>query len=531
MAPLKIVVAIALFVAQLSAPPATGRLSGHIINSDDGTPIADAQVEVQSRSGTRWEARTDANGVYDLRDLPAGQYTVWAEAPGFARSAFGLRRSRGVQSAVPIAANSHAGNVDVALTVEATVSGRVTSTTGAPVSGVIVTALRPHLTDGQRLLREYGRTTTNADGRYRIGGLLYGDYYVTAGLPSTVPTFCPGRADPSEAVRVRVLKGSHVELVDLPLVTVRWTQVSGVVRSEKDAPLLNAAIIMQARDPDRLSPGSGSQPRWVDAGQFLFDDVPPGEYIIRTMAAVQANAPVLFAARAVSVSGANITDLSLTVVEGATLSGRVRLERHGTPPPDLTQMRLFVPLIDGTRFGGEPDGQVRSNGVFRVTGVDAGRRLIRVSGVPAPWMLSRVTQKGRDITDAPFDVLPGARLQDVELTLTDLGPSFSGTVRYASGLAAVDMLVVAFSTDRQSWRPLSRHVASTRTNLEGHYRLGPLPAGPYRIVALQDYEEVDLYERDTLDQITPLAIEVPLSVGQTRAQDLRALPDPARRGK
>lgn len=529
---MKLLVVSFVLLAQLVTAPATGRLSGRIINSDGGTPMADVQVTVQSRStGTRWRVRSDGDGLYEVRNLPAGLYTVEAETPGFVKSAFGLRRSRGVQSAMPVAENGHAEHVDVALTVEATLSGRLTTADGSPLAGVTVTALRPHLTDGQHLLREYGSARTNADGRYRMGGLLYGDYYVSAGLPSAAPTFYPGCADPSEAERVRVLKGGHIEQVDFSPVGVRWSQVSGVVRSAKDAPLLNAAIIMQARDPDRLSPGSGSQPRWLDNGRFVFDAVPPGEYVIRTLGAVQTDAPVLFAAEHVSVSGVDVTDLVLTLVEGATLSGRVRLESHGTPAPDLTQMRLFVPLIDGTRFGGEPDGHIRSNGVFMVTGVDAGRRLVRAAGVPAPWMLSRVTQNGRDITDVPFDVLPGARLADVVLTLTDQAPSISGSVRYASGLEAVDMLVVAFSTDRSTWRPLSRHVGATRTNQRGQYTLGPLPAGAYRLVALQDYEEADIYERDTLDQLTRLAVEVTLLVGQTRTQDLRALPDPARAGR
>lgn len=529
---MKLLVVSLLLFTQLATAPASGRLSGRIINSDGGTPMADVQVTVQSRStGTQWRARSDANGLYEVRNLPAGLYIVEAQTPGFVSSAFGLRRSRGVQSAMPVAENGHAERVDVALTVEATLSGRLTNADGSALAGMTVTALRPHLTDGQRLLREYGSARTNADGRYRIGGLLYGDYYVSAGLPSAAPTFYPGRADPSEGVRVRVLKGSHVEQVDFSPVSVHWSQVSGVVRWANDTPLLSAAIIMQARDPDRLSPGSGSKPRWLDNGRFVFDAVPPGEYVIRTLGAAKAHAPVLFAAQRVSVSGVDVTDLVLTLVEGATLSGRVRLESHGTPAPDLTQLRLFVPLVDGTRFGGEPDGEIRSNGEFTVTGVDAGFRLVRAANVPAPWMLSRVTQHGRDITDVPFDVLPGARLEDVVLTLTDQAPSISGTVRYASGLEAVDMLVVAFSTDRSWWRPLSRHVGATRTDQRGHYTLGPLPAGAYRLVALQDYEEGDLYERDTLDQLTRLAVEVTLLVGQTRTQDLRALPDPARTGR
>jgi hypothetical protein len=518
---------------QLSSPaPATGRLSGRIINSDTGAPLANVQVDVQLGSAqTRSTARTNAAGQYTL-SLAPGKYTVWATAPGFVSSAFGLRRSRDVQSAITVAANGHATGVDIALTAESTLSGRLTNADGSPHAGATVTAQRPHLADGQLLLRDYASARTDADGRYRIAGLLHGDYYVSASAPAGAPgddagrfapTFYPGRADPSDAQRVRLTKAGHLERVDFPSTTVRWVQVTGTVRAANDKPLLNAAIIMQARDPERLSPGSGSKPRWLADGRFVFDNVPPGEYIIRTLGAVQADAPPLFAAQAVSVSGVDVADLVLTVVEGATLSGSIRLESHGTPAPDLTQMRLFVPLVDGSRFGGEPADRMDRDGEFTVSGVDAGRRLVRATGVPAPWMLSRVTQSGRDITDEPIDVLPGARIADVVLTFTDLAPTLSGTVRYASGQTAVDMLVVAFSTDRTLWRPLSRYISATRTDHLGHYTLGPLPAGAYRLVALQDYEEADLYQRDTLDQLMRLAVEVTLLTGQTRAQDLRAV--------
>lgn len=524
---------------QLTAAPATGRISGRIINSDSGAPLANVQVDAQLGSApTRSTAQTDANGQYILTALQPGMYTVWATAPGFVSSAFGLRRSRDIQSAITVAADGHAANVDIALTVESTLSGRLTNADGSPHAGATVTAQRPHLRDGQRLLKDYGRALTDADGRYRIAGLLYGDYYVSASAPGAAPgtdagrfapTFYPGSADPSEAQRVRLAKGSHLAGVDFPGTTVRWVQVTGTVRSGNDTPLLNAAIIMQARDPERLSPGSGSQPRWLAGGRFVFDNVPPGEYVIRALGAVETDAPQLFAAQAVNVSGMDVTDLVLTVVAGATLSGSVRLEPHGTPMPDLTQMRLLAPLVDGTRFGGEPVDRLGSDGEFTVSGVDAGRRLIRATGVPAPWMLSRVTQSGRDITDEPIEVLSGARLQDVVLTFTDIAPTISGTVRYASGQAAVDMLVVAFSTDRTLWRPLSRYIGATRTDHRGHYTLGPLPAGPYQLVAVQDYEEADLYQRDTLDQLTRLAVNVPLLVGQTRAQNLTITGSPAAR--
>ena len=63
---------------------------------------------------------------------------------------------------------------------------------------------------------------------------------------------------------------------------------------------------------------------------------------------------------------------------------------------------------------------------------------------------------------------------------------------------------------------------STRSDWEGHHRIGPLPPGQYLLVAVDDFEETEIYERETLDQISPKAVRVALNAGEMRAQDLRA---------
>jgi len=122
----------------------------------------------------------------------------------------------------------------------------------------------------------------------------------------------------------------------------------------------------------------------------------------------------------------------------------------------------------------------------------------------------------------PIDILQGQPLQDVEIVVTDLGGWVTGTVRYGNGLAVVDDLVVAFPVDRSLWRPFSRQIRSARTDWAGQYRIGPLPPGQYLLVAVDDFEETETDERETLDQISPTAVPVALGAGEMRVQDLRA---------
>ncbi len=69
--------------------------------------------------------------------------------------------------------------------------------------------------------------------------------------------------------------------------------------------------------------------------------------------------------------------------------------------------------------------------------------------------------------------------------------------------------------------PFSRHIRSTGTDWEGRYHLGPLPPGQYLLVAVDDFEETEIYERETLNQISATAVRLILVPGAMRAQDLR----------
>ena len=64
---------------QLSA--SAGILAGNV-RDDSGMPVADARVLVSAWNGMTWSAETDAEGRYQIADVPAGRHVVVAGAPG-----------------------------------------------------------------------------------------------------------------------------------------------------------------------------------------------------------------------------------------------------------------------------------------------------------------------------------------------------------------------------------------------------------------------------------------------------------------
>jgi hypothetical protein len=70
---------------QAAAPAAgaTGGLTG-FVTDPSGAGIPKASVRLTSASGTSYDAATNKEGIYELKDLPPGAYTLKAAAKGFA---------------------------------------------------------------------------------------------------------------------------------------------------------------------------------------------------------------------------------------------------------------------------------------------------------------------------------------------------------------------------------------------------------------------------------------------------------------
>ncbi len=136
-------------------PPATGTISGTVIDADTLGPIARAMVSDGTRSAT-----TDTNGVYTITDVPEGTYTVTASADGY--------NSASQTGIIVTADTTTTVNFVLATIVYGAIEGTVIdATTLSPISGATVT-------DGTRSV------LTDAVGQYLITNVPEGAYTVTA---------------------------------------------------------------------------------------------------------------------------------------------------------------------------------------------------------------------------------------------------------------------------------------------------------------------------------------------------------------
>ena len=125
------------------------------------------------------------------------------------------------------------------------------------------------------------------------------------------------------------------------------------------------------------------------------------------------------------------------------------------------------------------------------------------------------------MTDAPVEIRPGQRLDEIVVTFGDRPTKLTGSVIDAGGTAASGFPVVVFSTNRNDWRWESRRVRQLRLADDGTFSFVGLPPGEYWLAVLNEVEPNQWFDPQFLDSVVPGAVKVTLLPGQTTTQRLR----------
>ena len=223
------------------AAPQTGTaiIRGRVTFAGGVQPAARASVRASSPTlKTARAVKTDANGRYEIRDLPPGKYVVSVVKANFVTASFGQKRPLGPGVPFDLADGQIAANVNLSLARAGVISGRVVDEFGDPVTDAQVTTMRFVYINGERRLVQTGggRGSTNDIGEFRLFGLPPNDYFVTARVQNGTfsdtddrsenragyaPTSYPGTANVNEAQRISIAAGQVVSGIALALVPVR----------------------------------------------------------------------------------------------------------------------------------------------------------------------------------------------------------------------------------------------------------------------------------------------------------------------
>jgi hypothetical protein len=222
----------------------------------------------------------------------------------------------------------------------------------------------------------------------------------------------------------------------------------------------------------------------------------------------------------ISVAGSDPQGLTLTLQRGATVSGRLAFDGSGASPTDLSRVRV---IFTSTELGDaiSASGTVTTDGAFTATDVAPGSYRVALLGAPG-WRPKSFDIGGRDALDFLLTVPPSEDVQGGVLTLTTRRSMLSGTLTGGtSGSPISDCTIIVFADDRRYWTPHSRRIQATRPATNGRFSFANLPAGSYRLVAVDDLEDGRWFDPAVLDQLAGAAVVVSLADGESRTQDVR----------
>jgi hypothetical protein len=535
--------------AQPQAQTGTAIIKGRITAADTGRPLRRARVTASAPElGRARDVSTDVDGRYEIKDLPAGRYSLSVNRSGYLRLRYGQRRPLEQGKQLDVANGQTVDSIDFAMPKMSVIAGRVTDELGDPIEGANVFAMRMDYFQGRRRVVPGSQVTRTDDvGQYRITGLMPGTYWVMATIRETwtiteggksevlgyAPTYLPGTTNLAQAMRVAVGLGQEAAATDFPLVPGRAAKVSGIASDARGMPLAggNIGISQETVGTEGgmfTSAGGGSI---AADGTFSVSNVPPGEYKIRATAAGNrpAGAPAEIVTQVLIVDGQDIEGLRLTTTAGWSMSGRIRTDSG--EPLSIARNRvsllanLVSPDLEPRTSGMFTNSQLRDDWTFAITNIFGPSRL-HVT-VPNGWAVKSVLQGDRDVTDEAIDMGSGEQFSDVEVVLTNVVTRVNGRVTDADEKASADATVLFFAAQREKWFDRSRWIRAARPDHNGAFQIEGLPAGDYLAVALDYVQEGVWNDPEYLASLAQSARKITLRAGESSSVPLKVVTPPA----
>lgn len=400
----------------LTMPP-SGRVTGTVLDATTRQPVTEFQiVPLRAMAGVRPTTFNSNDGSFAIEHVPAGSVDVAASAAGYVR---------GTVSGVEVVDGKTTANVEIRLDSAARVTGRVTSSDGAPLSGVYVVTVESNSRPGSIT----DSASTDSNGEYKLMSVPPGDRRLSFNKQGFVRLEKTFEAAASKETR-------------LDAVLERGLELRGRVVDESGQAVTNANVRAQAA-------GDGSSGRSDDGGGFVISGLRDLHY------AVTASKSGFAEARLDDVVPATSGPIKLTLRRGGTITGHV----SGIP----AGAAYVTVSVSGDRVF--RSGRVDSAGSFSVSGVPDGNFSVEASAaVPG--------SNGRRTARVPVSVVNGTAAP-VDLAFSD-DITIQGRVTLGGRPAAgANVSFVSMTAGAPS--------AYAAVNADGTYSVAGAGTGDYRV--------------------------------------------------
>jgi hypothetical protein len=328
-------------MAQNSAKPGTGAVTGHVYCADTNAPARVAQVQLETvRDAEQRSAihpqpsynlpaggivQTALDGGFVIPKVPPGSYYVVATAAGYLSPRADAKDIDNAEPSPPagqpplviprvdVQADQTAV-IDIRLERGAAVSGVIRFDDGSPASGMHVGIIRMSTekkgSTNSTDIGIQGTEITDDLGRYRIGGLRDGEYIVDTALvhldlvPGATPVnglsglmrsslmiYSGDATRKGEAVSFKLGPGEERTGEDITIPLSKLHSIGGVVTAARDGHAINGGSL-------NMTTSNGGDEiigiaEIASDGSFHFESVPDGTYTLRVLNARDTQSQLL----------------------------------------------------------------------------------------------------------------------------------------------------------------------------------------------------------------------------------------------
>ena len=434
------------FLLAFSPSPAgaagTGTISGRVTDASNN-PVVGACVSATNSDGNGSGNYTDENGNYSVGFLESRDYRIQFSRCGSESNVldewYDDAQTREEATLVAATNGANTPGINAQLAAGGSISGTVLNGPGGPHQD---TCVRAESEDG------YGTGRTDADGNYRVIGLVSGDYTVEFrrcnSLDNVISEFYPDKTNSDDAALVPVTAGSETPDIDGELAA--GGSISGRYQVESPVAPVFCGGSLSIYDSDGEQLESIGFPAGTGAGgNYVFDRLETGDYRVGydfqcmgeldfgmgySETAFYRGKDSLADATPIHVTkGSARPGINILQDGGASISGRVTDEK-GNPLADIC-----VDTFDSQEV---PRGSVRTgpDGSYAIDQFTAGTFILKFSDCLDPE--SKVVPEFYDDKTSfeeavPIALADGQDLSgiDAELKAGDPDPPDPGTAKLA----------------------------------------------------------------------------------------------------
>ncbi len=503
------------------AKPAT--VSGKV-TSAAGQPIRKATVTLHwvgaashsQQSPAPYTATSDAEGNFIFEAVDPGRYMLSSDRPGFQRQTYGARRMNGGGTVLALTPGQKMAALDLVMSPQIVVSGKVLDSDGDPVPRAQVRAMRYMYFNGKRQIVPMGFASTDENGEYKLQNLVPGKVYVSAsalreaffgqgsrtaaprppaGQPAkqeeaAVATFYPGVTDLSAATLIELVAGQDRPATNITLRKSAVFHVRGKVTGQVPNDRAQLRVILTSRSSTFMDYMGGASGPVGQDGTFDLSQVAPGAHnliLINAMGNFKTLGTV-----PVDVGSHDVENVTLTAEPPFDLNGQVKFEKLAdsdktkstktTPGP----ARISLMPVEGPAIN-VPNASSKDDDTFSLVGVAAGHFRLNVVSIPEGFYLKQARYGDQDVLRNGLTIAPGGGSTLLEITLGAGAAKLDGTVQTADGKPAPSTVVTLIPDPPSPDRTDLYKQGNTDQN--GHFTINSIAPGKYRAYAWTDLDQ------------------------------------------